>query len=98
MVNCAEPKINEICTIIHREWARVWDKDRQVPYMFRGDEAGSGLSAQSSLAACIPPSSGNTHHLQILANVFQGEPCTTTVIFMDIHNNNQISTIQDLLS
>ena len=36
MVNCAEPKFNEICTIIDCEWARVWDKDMQLPYMYRG--------------------------------------------------------------
>merc|ERR1712032_330666 len=43
----AEPKFNEICTIIHREWARVWDKDRQVPYMYRGDEWASYEDEQS---------------------------------------------------
>ena len=31
-------------------------------------------------------------------NVFQGEPCTTTEIFMDIHDKNQMSAIQDILS
>ena len=43
----SEPKFNEICSIVHREWARVWDNVRKVPYMYRGDEWASYEDEQS---------------------------------------------------
>ena len=42
-----QPKFNEICSIIHLGWEKVWDEDRKVPYMYRGDEWASYEDEQS---------------------------------------------------
>ena len=36
----AEPKFNEICTVVQQtgEWVRVWDEERKVSYMHKGKE------------------------------------------------------------
>ena len=38
-----EPKFNEICRMVQPaiagEWVRVWDEERKVGYMLKGDES-----------------------------------------------------------
>ena len=36
-----QPKFNEICNLVagpSSDWTRVWDSERKVPYMFKGEE------------------------------------------------------------
>merc|ERR1719210_329329 len=35
-----QPKFNKICTLVATpsNWTRVWDDERMVPYMYKGEE------------------------------------------------------------